>query len=47
LKEIKLGQAYKGMKNVKPDQKILHCAWHPLSNTVAVAAQAGLFLYQV
>ena len=46
LKEIKLGQAYKGMKNVKPDQKILHCAWHPSSNTVAVSAQAGLFLYQ-
>lgn len=32
---------------VKLDEKVLHCAWHPSSNTIAVAGKSGLCLYKV
>eukprot|EP01038_Epipyxis_sp_PR26KG_P011963 gene11963-16012_t len=28
------------------DEKVLHCAWHPSNNTVAVAGKTGLCLYR-
>jgi hypothetical protein len=28
------------------DKKILHCAWHPYLNAVAVAGLNNLYLYQ-
>jgi serine/threonine-protein phosphatase 2A regulatory subunit B len=34
-------------QNVDFDKKVLHCAWNPGDNTVALAAQAALYLYQV
>lgn len=34
-------------EEVRLDEKVLHCAWHPVSNTVAVAGKAGLCLYKV
>jgi len=39
-------------KNPKPsdvqvDKKVLHCTWNPTSDTVALAAQASLYLYKV
>eukprot|EP01036_Dinobryon_divergens_P027039 gene27039-35748_t len=30
---------------VRPDEKVLHCAWHPTSNHVAVAGRSGLCIY--
>lgn len=33
--------------NVDFDKKVLHCAWNPADNTVALAAQAALYLYEV
>jgi hypothetical protein len=30
---------------VRPDEKVLHCAWHPTSNLVAVAGRSGLCIY--
>lgn len=32
---------------LKLDEKVLHVAWHPLDNTVAVAGKSGLCLYKV
>jgi hypothetical protein len=32
---------------VRLDEKVLHCSWHPSNNTVAVAGHAGLCLYKV
>lgn len=32
---------------VKLDEKVLHLAWHPFDNTVAVAGKSGLCLYKV
>ena len=32
---------------VRLDEKVLHCAWHPVNNTIAVAGHAGLCLYKV
>eukprot|EP00602_Paraphysomonas_sp_CaronLab_P002810 CAMPEP_0185026988 /NCGR_PEP_ID=MMETSP1103-20130426/11733_1 /TAXON_ID=36769 /ORGANISM="Paraphysomonas bandaiensis, Strain Caron Lab Isolate" /LENGTH=413 /DNA_ID=CAMNT_0027560793 /DNA_START=116 /DNA_END=1357 /DNA_ORIENTATION=- len=29
------------------DKKVLHCAWNPSSNTIALTAQAALYLYKV
>ncbi len=34
-------------EEVRLDEKVLHCAWHPTNNTVAVAGKAGLCLYKV
>mmetsp|Transcript_21027 Transcript_21027/g.35479 ORF Transcript_21027/g.35479 Transcript_21027/m.35479 type:complete len:413 (+) Transcript_21027:205-1443(+) len=34
-------------QNVDFDKKVLHCAWNPADNTVALAAQAALYLYEV
>jgi hypothetical protein len=44
LKERKSG---KYQNEVKLDEKVLHCAWHPTSNTIAVAGKSGLCLYKV
>ena len=33
--------------DVQLDEKVLHCAWHPSNNTIAVAGKAGLCLYKV
>ena len=35
------------VEEVRFDEKVLHCAWHPTSSTVAVAGKAGLCLYKV
>lgn len=32
---------------VRLDEKVLHCSWHPTNNTIAVAGHAGLCLYKV
>jgi hypothetical protein len=32
---------------VRLEEKVLHCCWHPSNNTVAVAGHAGLCLYKV
>uniref|UniRef100_A0A7S3HJU9 Serine/threonine-protein phosphatase 2A 55 kDa regulatory subunit B n=1 Tax=Spumella elongata TaxID=89044 RepID=A0A7S3HJU9_9STRA len=32
---------------VRLDEKVLHCSWHPVNNTIAVAGHAGLCLYKV
>mmetsp|Transcript_3579 Transcript_3579/g.5586 ORF Transcript_3579/g.5586 Transcript_3579/m.5586 type:complete len:523 (-) Transcript_3579:96-1664(-) len=32
---------------VKLDEKVLHCTWHPTNNTIAVAGVGGLCLYKV
>lgn len=32
---------------VRLEEKVLHCAWHPTSNTIAVAGKVGLCLYKV
>lgn len=32
---------------VRLDEKVLHCTWHPVNNTIAVAGHAGLCLYKV
>ena len=32
---------------VRLDEKVLHCCWHPVNSTVAVAGHAGLCLYNV
>ena len=31
--------------NINPSKKILHAAWHPLENTMAIAAQNNLFIF--
>ncbi len=36
-----------GAMEVRLDEKVLHCAWHPTSNTIAVAGKTGLCLYKV
>lgn len=46
LKDIKLGPGCKDT-HVSPEQKILHCSWHPHDNTVAVAGGAALYFYDV
>lgn len=33
--------------NVQLEEKVLHCAWHPNNNTIAVAGKTGLCLYKV
>jgi len=45
-REIKLGPGCKD-SHVMPDQKVLHCSWHPTDNTVAVSGGAALFFYDV
>jgi hypothetical protein len=50
LSRMKLGGASKSQQQqeeVRLDEKVLHCAWHPQNNTVAVAGKAGLCLYKV
>eukprot|EP01039_Chlorochromonas_danica_P001990 gene1990-2173_t len=32
---------------IRLDEKVLHCTWHPTNNTVAVAGKTGLCLYKV
>jgi serine/threonine-protein phosphatase 2A regulatory subunit B len=32
---------------VRLEEKVLHCAWHPTANTIAVAGKVGLCLYKV
>jgi hypothetical protein len=32
---------------VRLDEKVLHCSWHPNNNTIAVAGKVGLCLYKV
>jgi hypothetical protein len=32
---------------VRLDEKVLHVAWHPFDNTIAVAGKSGLCLYKV
>lgn len=34
-------------QEVRLEEKVLHCAWHPTSNTIAVAGKVGLCLYKV
>lgn len=34
-------------QEVRLDEKVLHCSWHPTSNTIAVAGKVGLCLYKV
>lgn len=46
LKDRK-GSAKNAHVEVKLDEKVLHCAWHPTSNTIAVAGKSGLCLYKV
>ena len=46
VKEIRLSRG-KGLPDIRADQKILHCAWHPFNPQVAVAGQAGLYFYNV
>ena len=36
-----------GNQEIKFDEKVLHCAWHPTNNTIAVAGKTGLCLYKV
>jgi len=33
--------------DIQVDKKVLHCTWNPTSDTVALAAQASLYLYKV
>ena len=33
--------------DVRTDQRIAHCAWHPLGTTLAIAGVAGLHLYKL
>eukprot|EP01035_Chromulina_nebulosa_P020979 gene20979-27187_t len=33
--------------DIRTDQKVLHGAWHPNSNLIAIAGQSGLFMYTV
>lgn len=40
-------QQQQTVEEVRFDEKVLHCAWHPTSSTVAVAGKAGLCLYKV
>jgi len=32
---------------LKLEEKVLHCAWHPSNNAVAVAGKAGLCIYRM
>lgn len=36
-----------GVDAVQVDKKVLHCAWNPCSDTVALASQGSLYLYKV
>jgi hypothetical protein len=50
LEKMKMKENRKSGKyqnEVKLDEKVLHCAWHPTSNTIAVAGKTGLCLYKV
>jgi hypothetical protein len=37
----------KTQTEIRLDEKVLHCSWHPSNNTIAVAGKAGLCLYKV
>lgn len=41
------GRGGSQQQEVKLDEKVLHCSWHPTSNTIAVAGKVGLCLYKV
>lgn len=41
------GRSSSQQQEVKLDEKVLHCSWHPTSNTIAVAGKVGLCLYKV
>jgi serine/threonine-protein phosphatase 2A regulatory subunit B len=51
LERMRMGHGAKSQAHdqdeVRLDEKVLHCAWHPTNNTVAVAGKAGLCLYKV
>jgi hypothetical protein len=46
IKDRKNSNKYQ-QSEVRLDEKVLHCAWHPTSNTIAVAGKTGLCLYKV
>lgn len=51
MDRMKINGSRKSSKNlqssIKLDEKVLHCAWHPQNNTIAVAGKSGLCLYKV
>lgn len=45
MKTMKINGKKGTVPAMRPDQKVLHGAWHPNSNVVAIAGQTGLFMY--
>lgn len=46
-KSIYLNGERGSSRNVNFDKKVLHCAWNPVDDTVALAAQAAMYIYNV
>lgn len=47
MEKMKIKSSKAQNQDIKFDEKVLHCAWHPTNNTIAVAGKTGLCLYKV
>lgn len=47
MNQARISDSSASASGVALEDKVLHCAWHPSNNTIAVAGKSGLFLYKV
>ena len=46
IDNIKSNQKQDNKNGVDRDERILHCTWHPITNTIGVAGKTGICLYK-